>query len=43
MIIIKPTLKDIGKYHATLSLKSLVVGDVQQTYLDIVVKDPNPP
>jgi hypothetical protein len=43
MIIITPSLKDIGKYHATLSLNSLVVGDVQQTYLNIVVKDPIPP
>jgi hypothetical protein len=41
MIIITPTLKDTGKYHTTLTLKSLA--DVQKTYLDIVVKDPTPP
>jgi len=43
MIIITPTIKDLGYYHAKLSLKSLIVGDLQQTYLNIIVKDPNPP
>jgi hypothetical protein len=42
MIIMTPTFKDIGYYHSTLSLKSKIMGDLQKTYLNILVKDPRP-
>jgi len=42
MIIMTPALKDIGYYHSTLSLKSKIMGDLQKTYLNILVKDPRP-
>lgn len=43
MIIMNPTIKDLGVYNASLTLKSLIAGDEQYTSINIVVKDPNPP
>jgi len=42
LITFFPLMKDLGEYHASLTLKNLIIGDEKETSIKILVKDPTP-